>query len=139
MTEREVEDVLGRPAEDRPGIEGFRVAIGQTHGGRFLKVIFVPDPEPGSVFVITAYELRGCAAGHFPPPETQETAMTQNRFPPGWDEARVQRTLAYYEEQSEEQAVADDEAALESPGQTVMEVPSELVPAIRELIAKHHG
>ncbi|MBI5481289.1 MAG: hypothetical protein HY906_20695 [Deltaproteobacteria bacterium] len=65
--------------------------------------------------------------------------MTQTRFPPGWDEARVRRTLGHYEDQSEEEAVADDEAALESQGQTVIEVPSELVPAIRELIAKHQG
>ena len=57
VNEREVEDVLGRPVEDRPGREGSRVAIGQTHGGRFLRVIYVPDGLPGAVFVITAYEL----------------------------------------------------------------------------------
>jgi hypothetical protein len=63
--------------------------------------------------------------------------MAQNKFPPGWDEERVQKVLAHYETQSEDEAVAEDEAAFEQPGQTVMEVPSELVPAIRELIAKH--
>ena len=63
--------------------------------------------------------------------------MAQARFPPGWDEERVQKVLARYETQSEEEAVAEDEAAVESPGQTVMEVPVELVPAVRELIAKH--
>jgi len=57
VTEAEVEDVLVRPIEDRPGSEGSRVAIGQTDAGRYLKVIYVPDPEPGSVFVITAYDL----------------------------------------------------------------------------------
>jgi hypothetical protein len=35
------------------------VALGQTRAGRFLRVIYVPDPEPDSIFVITAYELRG--------------------------------------------------------------------------------
>jgi hypothetical protein len=35
------------------------VVIGKTRAGRYLRVIYVPDPEPGSVFVITAYELRG--------------------------------------------------------------------------------
>ena len=63
--------------------------------------------------------------------------MTENRFPPGWDEERVQKILARYETQSEAEAVAEDEAAFEGSGQTVMEVPSELVPAVRELIAKH--
>jgi hypothetical protein len=55
----EVEDVLFKPGEDRPGADGARVAIGQTRSGRYLRVIYVPDPEPNSVFVITAYELTG--------------------------------------------------------------------------------
>jgi hypothetical protein len=63
--------------------------------------------------------------------------MKQSKFPPGWDLERVKRVLAHYESQSEEEAVAEDEAAFETPGQTVMEVPTELVPAVRELIAKH--
>jgi hypothetical protein len=63
--------------------------------------------------------------------------MKQSRFPLGWDEERVRRVLAHYEEQSEDEAVAEDEAAFEEPSQTVMEVPTVLVPAIRELIAKH--
>jgi len=57
--EDEAEDVLSNPGEDRPGKEGSRIAIGQTLGGRYLRVIYVPDPDPESVFVITAYELRG--------------------------------------------------------------------------------
>ena len=63
--------------------------------------------------------------------------MAQSRFPPGWDEERVQRVLAHYETQSEDEALAEDEAAFDTPGKTVMEVPSDLVPAVRELIAKH--
>jgi hypothetical protein len=57
--EDEAEDVLSNPGEDRPGKEGSRIAIGQTFGGRYLRVIYVPDPDPESVFVITAYELWG--------------------------------------------------------------------------------
>ena len=63
--------------------------------------------------------------------------MRQNRFPPGWDEGRVLKVLAHYEQQTEEEAVAEDEAAFEDSSQTVIEVPNELLPAIRELIAKH--
>jgi hypothetical protein len=62
--------------------------------------------------------------------------MERSRFPPGWDEERVQRILAHYETQSEDEALAEDEAAFETPGQTVMGVPSDLVPVVRELIAK---
>ena len=59
VDEEEVEDVLLNPREDRVGREGSRVAIGQTSAGRSLRVIYVPDPEPDSVSVITAYELTG--------------------------------------------------------------------------------
>ena len=59
VSEAEVEEVLANPGEDRPGREGSRVAVGQTLGGRLLRVIYVPDPQPNSAFVITAYDLRG--------------------------------------------------------------------------------
>jgi hypothetical protein len=59
VEEREVKEVLERPGEDRSGREGSRVAIGQTHAGRYLRVIYVPDPQPDSAFVITAMELSG--------------------------------------------------------------------------------
>jgi len=59
VDEDEVADVLESPGEDRPGRDGSRVAIGKTAAGRYLRVIYVPDSEPDSVFVITAYELRG--------------------------------------------------------------------------------
>ena len=59
VDEEEVMDVLWSPGEDRPGRKGSRVAIGKTRAGRYLRVIYVPDPEPESIFVITAYELRG--------------------------------------------------------------------------------
>ena len=59
VSEQEVEEVLASPGEDRPGREGFRVAIGQTTTGRYLRVIYVPDPEPDSVFVISAYDFTG--------------------------------------------------------------------------------
>ena len=60
-----------------------------------------------------------------------------SEFPPGWDEERVRRVINYYESQTEDEAVAEDEAAFEDPGQTVMLIPNELVPAVRELLAKH--
>ncbi len=65
--------------------------------------------------------------------------MSQDRFPPGWDEARVRRVLTHYETQTEEEAVAEDEAALAEQSQTVMEIPTALVPTVRELIAKHQS
>lgn len=51
----------------------------------------------------------------------------------------MRKVLAHYEEQTEDEAVAEDEAAFESQDRTVMEIPSELVPAVRELIARHQA
>lgn len=59
VDEAEVEQVLLHPGEDRPGAKGARVALGQTEAGRYLRVIYVPDVETESIFVITAYELTG--------------------------------------------------------------------------------
>jgi len=61
VREDEVEDVLKHSGEDRPGTEGSRIALGQTRAGRYLRVIYVPDPELESLFVVTAYELTGKA------------------------------------------------------------------------------
>ena len=63
--------------------------------------------------------------------------MKQSRFPLGWDEERVNRVISQYEQQTDEESVAEDEATFESETQTVMEVPNELVPSVRELIAKY--
>lgn len=61
VDEYEVEDVIMDPGENRVGRGNSRIAIGQTRGGRYLRVIYVRDPEPDSVFVITAYDLTGRA------------------------------------------------------------------------------
>jgi hypothetical protein len=59
VTEAEVEWVLRSPGEDIAGRDDSRQALGQTEAGRFLRVIYVPDPEPNRVFVVTAFELTG--------------------------------------------------------------------------------
>jgi len=64
--------------------------------------------------------------------------MSENRFPPGWDEGKVRRVIERYDGQSEDDAVVEDEAGVE-PSETVMNVPHDLVPKVRELIAKRHG
>jgi hypothetical protein len=65
--------------------------------------------------------------------------MSDSKFPPGWDEERVQRVLEHYDSQTDEQAVAEDEATFESTDHTAMEVAVDLVPAVRELIAKRRA
>jgi hypothetical protein len=62
--------------------------------------------------------------------------MRQSKFLKGWDESRVKSVLDHYENQTEDEAVAEDEAAWEDQSHAFIEVPNELVPAVRELLAK---
>jgi len=62
--------------------------------------------------------------------------MKRHRFPSGWNEARVRRVLEHYERQTEDEAVAEDEAAFRSRDQAIVVVPKRLVPAITRLIER---
>ena len=64
--------------------------------------------------------------------------MRETKFPADWDEHKVRRVISHYEGQTEDDAVAEDEAAVQ-PSDTVMSVPDELVPKVRELIAKRQA
>ena len=63
--------------------------------------------------------------------------MKKSKFPEGWDEKRVGAVLTHYEKQTEEDAMAEDEDAFRNRTRTAMEVPTQLVSKIRELIAKN--
>jgi hypothetical protein len=65
--------------------------------------------------------------------------MSKQQFPAGWDEERVKRLIAHYENMDEDLQVAEDEAAAELDGQTVMIVPTDIVPAVRELISRRNS
>ncbi len=63
--------------------------------------------------------------------------MKKSQFPKGWDEERVRRVLSHYESQSEQEQFEEDERAFKDRERTVVEVPAELVPLIREIIAQY--
>ena len=64
--------------------------------------------------------------------------MSEPRLPAGWDADRVKRLIDHYDGLSEEDQVAEDEAAAGvRPGQSVVTVPDDLLPAIRQLLATH--
>lgn len=65
--------------------------------------------------------------------------MTNNSLPKGWDNDRVHRVLARYETQSDDEAVLEDEEMLAQSGFTLMEIPTDLVPAVRNLIARRRA
>lgn len=65
--------------------------------------------------------------------------MIESKFPTGWNEQRVKGLIQHSENLTEEEQVAEDEAALsDSPGQTVIAVPTDLLPAIWQLLAEHN-
>ncbi|MGP0064639.1 MAG: hypothetical protein ACLQGP_13705 [Isosphaeraceae bacterium] len=57
-------------------------------------------------------------------------------YPAGWDEERIRQLAEHYDTQTEDEQVAEHEAAFRAEGQTVMVVPTELVPEIVQLISK---
>ena len=65
--------------------------------------------------------------------------MSDQKLPQGWDETRVRRVLEHYESQADESAANEDQEAFESTTHTAMEVPVELVPEVRNLIAKRRA
>ncbi len=70
-------------------------------------------------------------------PKTKK--LKKQVFPPGWNEKKVQEVIAYYDSQTEDEELAEYEAAMKIGGRSVMFVPTELVPEIRRLIARRSG
>jgi hypothetical protein len=64
------------------------------------------------------------------------TKKKKQTYPAGWDEERVRKLAEHYDNQTEDEQVAEHEAAMRAEGQTVMVVPTELVPQIVKLISK---
>jgi hypothetical protein len=64
--------------------------------------------------------------------------MSEQRFPPGWDEQRVQRLLAELDSRTEEEWIAADEAAAaDGDDQAVVTIPMALLPEVRRLLARY--
>ena len=62
-----------------------------------------------------------------------------NVYPPGWDAQRVQAVIDYYDAMSDDDLAAEIDAADAGPdpNSALMQIPTELVPAVRELLAQH--
>lgn len=60
-------------------------------------------------------------------------------YPKGWDRKRVQALIDYYENQSDEQAIAEADAAYKHAGSAMIQVPLKLVPRVQKLLAKRVG
>ncbi len=65
--------------------------------------------------------------------------MKGSKFPVGWDEAKVRQILDVYENQTDDEAIAEDEAAFTDSSQIFMGIPKELAPIVRSMIAAYHS
>jgi hypothetical protein len=67
------------------------------------------------------------------------SAVDPNRYPKGWNRKRVQALADYYDNQSDEEAIAELEAAFDDKESAMIQVPLKLVPRVRKLLAKRAG
>jgi len=58
----------------------------------------------------------------------------KQKYPAGWDEKRIRKLAEHYDNQTEDEQVAEHEEAFQAKNQTIMVVPTELVPEIIKLI-----
>jgi hypothetical protein len=64
--------------------------------------------------------------------------MNEQRYPKGWDEQRVKKLIAELDARSDDEwVVADEAGAGADDNQTVVTVPTTLLPEIRRLLASH--
>jgi hypothetical protein len=59
-----------------------------------------------------------------------------NKYPPGWNYQKAKRIARYYDEQNDDEIVAEIEAAYQSPDSVMIQIPRKLLPAVRKLIER---
>jgi hypothetical protein len=67
----------------------------------------------------------------------RKSKVDPSPYPKGWNRKRVESIIDHYENQTDDEAIAEAEAAYKAVKTTMMQVPVELVPRFRRLIAKH--
>jgi hypothetical protein len=72
-------------------------------------------------------------------PASKRASRKKQVFPRGWNEKRVQQVIAYYDNQTEDEELAEYEAGMKLDGLSVMLVPTKLVPEVRRLIGRKRG
>ncbi len=64
--------------------------------------------------------------------------MTEQRFPPGWNEERAKQLIADLDARTDEEWItADEAAAAGTDDQAVVTVPAALLPEIRRILAAY--
>jgi response regulator of citrate/malate metabolism len=60
----------------------------------------------------------------------------QNNFPKGFGRKRVESVIEHYDQQTEQETIAEADAAFENSRMTLVRVPNELVEEVEKLISR---
>jgi tryptophanyl-tRNA synthetase len=60
-----------------------------------------------------------------------------NTYPKGFGRKQVESVIDHYESQTEDEAIAEADAAFENSRMTLVRVPNELVEEVERLISRH--
>jgi hypothetical protein len=63
----------------------------------------------------------------------------KQEFPPGWNERKVRAVIRHYDRLTDEQMAHEIATAPEVCDETLISVPTGLLPLVRELIGRHHA
>jgi hypothetical protein len=66
----------------------------------------------------------------------KKSSKPRSQFPPGWNQKRIDELVAHYDSQSDDERAAEIEAAAEAQGQTLISVPTKLIPDVLKLIKR---
>jgi hypothetical protein len=61
----------------------------------------------------------------------------KQEFPPGWNERKVRAVVQHYDRLTEDELAHEIETAEEVKDETLISVPTELLPMIQQLIVRH--
>jgi hypothetical protein len=67
----------------------------------------------------------------------EASKKTKLRFPPGWNERKVRAVIEHYDRLTDEELAREIETAQEVTEETLISVPTELLPTIQQLIVRH--
>jgi len=72
-------------------------------------------------------------------PARSRPAKDPSPYPKGWSRKRVQAVIDHFDHQSDDEAIAEAEAAYNNITTTMMPIPVKLVPKVQKLINKRAG
>jgi hypothetical protein len=70
-------------------------------------------------------------------PRGKPGKKVKQEFPPGWNERKARAVIQHYDRLTDDELAHEIEAAEEVKEETLISVPTELLPMIQQLIVRH--